>query len=153
MASHRPHYLPSCNEQCNNILQLSGELCGACMSIFHLALTQTHNSETYLCYVRYKHTHRNSNNSCSSNGFDITYKIMSMCNRHLLYTYYLKHLPMSSGRALEVQHLECPSSLLHLHFWRCALLLHISVCTESGLPLYFNYTSAGSGKEAFQNEV
>ncbi len=33
--------------------------------------------------------------------------------------------PMSSGRALEVQHLECPSFLLHLHFWKCALLLHV----------------------------
>ncbi len=44
--------------------------------------------------------------------------------------------PMSSGRALEVQHLECPSFLLHLHFGKCALLLHI-FSTESGLQLHF----------------
>ncbi len=33
--------------------------------------------------------------------------------------------PMSPGRALEVQHLECPSFLLHLHFGKCSPLLHI----------------------------
>ncbi len=33
-------------------------------------------------------------------------------------------------RERTVQHLECPSFLLHLHFWKCALLLHI-FCTES----------------------
>ena len=45
-------------------------------------------------------------------------------------------VPMSSGRALEMQHVKCPSFLLHLHISKCALLLekkHLNMTCNIGM--------------------